>query len=131
MIELEGKKNILILRLGKIGDIIIASSAFSTWKILFPENRLHLVTLYKNKEVLKYNNDLDKIYFIKNKPFLFLKLFRLRLLKFDLLLDLNDDPSTTSTMIRKFIMPKITAGFKFSDKNVLDISIEQPSTKRR
>ena len=129
MINLEGKKNILILRLGKIGDIIIASSAFSVWKKLFPENRLHLVTLYKNKEVLKYNKDLDKIYFIKNKPFLFLKLFGLRLLKFDLLIDLNDDPSTTSTLIRKFVKPKSTAGFKFSDQNNLDISLEQPSKK--
>jgi ADP-heptose:LPS heptosyltransferase len=129
MIELDGNKNILILRLGKIGDIIIASSAFSAWKKLFPENQLILVTLYKNKEVLKYNYDLNKIYYIKNKPLIFLQLFRLRKIKFDLLLDLNDDPSTTSIMIRKFIKSKSTAGFKFDDKNNLDIFLEQPSKK--
>ncbi len=129
MIELEGKKNILILRLGKIGDIIIASSTFSAWKKIFPENQLHLVTLHKNKEVLKYNKDLDKIYFVKYKSLLFLKLITLRLFTFDLLIDLNDDASITSTLIRKLVKPKATAGFKFSARDVLDISLEQPSKK--
>lgn len=129
MMDLEGKKNILILRLGKIGDIIIASAAFSAWKKIFPENKLYLVTLSKNKDVLRYNSDLDKILFIKNKLFLFLKLIGLRKVKFDLLLDLNDDPSTTSSLIRKFVNTKTTAGFKFSDRNVYDIFLEQPSKK--
>lgn len=126
MIELKGKKRILILRLGKIGDIIIASSVFFEWKKLFPENHITLVTLDKNKDVLKYNKDLDRIYFVKNRAQLFFQIIKLRSEKFDLLVDLNDDPSTTSSLLRKYIKATTTAGFKFSDNSTPDVSIDQP-----
>jgi ADP-heptose:LPS heptosyltransferase len=126
MIELNGKKRILIVRLGKIGDIIIASSVFFEWKKLFPENHITLVTLYKNKNVLKYNKDLDEIYYVKNRAQLFFQLIKLRSEKFDLLVDLNDDPSTTSALIRKYIKARVTAGFKFYKKHIPDLSIDQP-----
>ncbi|MBK9099891.1 MAG: hypothetical protein IPM14_17665 [bacterium] len=113
MIELNGKKRILIVRLGKIGDIIIASSVFLVWKKLFPDNHITLVTLDKNKDVLKYNRDVDEIYFVKNRAQLFFQIIKLRSERFDLLVDLNDDPSTTSAILRKYIKATVTAGFKF------------------
>ena len=126
MIDLSGKKRILIIRLGKIGDIIIASSVFYAWKKNFPQSQITLVTLKRNKDVLKYNRDLDKIFFVKNRLLLIFQILKLRLEKFDLLLDLNDDPSTTSRLFRKFVRAKQTAGFKFSENDIPDISIEQP-----
>ena len=126
MIELSGKKRILIVRLGKIGDTIIASSVFFEWKKLFPENHLTLVTLDKNEDVLKYNKDLDEIYFFKNRVQLFFQILRLRSENFDLLVDLNDDPSTTSVLLRKYIKAAATAGFKFSEINTPDMSIDRP-----
>lgn len=125
MIELTGKKRILLIRLGKIGDIIIASSVFYEWKRMFPQNQLTLVTLSKNKEVLKYNKDLYKVYFIENRAALLFQIMKFRAEKFDLLIDLNDDPSTTSSLLRRFVSAKKTAGFKFSEKNIPDISIAQ------
>lgn len=126
MIELNGKKRILIVRLGKIGDIIIASSVFYAWKKLFPENHITLVTLDKNKDVLKYNKDLDKIHFVKNRVMLLLRIIKLRGENFDLLVDLNDDPSTTSNLLKKYTKVKTTVGFKFSKMNNPDVSIDQP-----
>ena len=127
MIDLSSKRNILIVRLGKIGDIIIASSVFYQWKKLFPQNHITLVTLSKSKDVLKYNADVDKIYFIKRRVLLIFQIIKLRLMNFDLLVDLNDDQSSTSLFIRRFIKAKIKVGFKFSEKDITDISIIQPS----
>lgn len=53
-------KEILIIRLGKIGDIIIASVVFDILKKRFPDLKISLLTLKRNKEVLKYNPNIDK-----------------------------------------------------------------------
>ena len=83
MIDLSGEKRILIIRLGKIGDLIIASSVFYAWKKTFPQSQITLVTLKRNKDVLKYNRDLDKTFFVKNRLLLIFQILKLRLEKFD------------------------------------------------
>ena len=64
MIDLRNKK-VLIVRLGKIGDIIVASFVFEALKKKFPGIEISFLTLKTNQEVLKFNNDIDHIIFTK------------------------------------------------------------------
>lgn len=120
-------KNILIIRLGKIGDIIVSSFVFEVLKNQYHLSKLTLITLHKNKDVLKYNPQLDKIIYINKNIFSLLKLINLLPIKFDIIFELNDDPSTTSSYILKYLRGKIKIGYTF-DKNIkhLTTSVNRP-----
>lgn len=125
-----GNDEVLIVRLGKIGDIVIASSIFSAIKKKYPDVRLSLLTLKTNKEVLKYNRDIDKVYFTKKNLLIYPTLLSLSKKKFDLLIDLNDDPSKTSRIIRKTLNAKTTAGFDFGENEKPDIYLKRPDKEK-
>ncbi len=120
-------RNILILRPGKIGDIIISSFVFTAIKKLNPEIKIYLITLQKNKDILRVNPDIDEIYFIKQNIIALVKLLPLKFRKkFDLLIDLNDNPSNTSALLLKFFDAQFKLGFNFDkQKKYLTHSIEQ------
>jgi ADP-heptose:LPS heptosyltransferase len=126
-IDFKSLKKVLILRLGKIGDIIISSFVFRALKEVNPELRLELITLKKNKDVLRCNPFLDKTYFV-NKNFLsIIKLFPIRFNYFDLVIDLNDNPSTTSTFLLAIANSRNKLGFNFDkQKKFLTIQVNQP-----
>jgi len=57
-------------------------------------------------------------------------LLSLRNKRFDLLIDLNDDPSRTSRNIRKILKVKISAGFDFGEKEKPDIYLKRPDKEK-
>lgn len=126
MRNFSGIKKILIIRLGKIGDIIITSSVFDLLKSKYPGIHISLLTLEKNRDVLKYNPNIDEIYFTNKNLSLYILLLRLRRNRYDLLLDLNDDPSSTSTTIRRILRAEQTAGFDFGFHPGPSIKVKQP-----
>ena len=119
-------KNILVVRLGKIGDIIISSSVFEILKERYPGIRITLLTLKRNNPALKYNPKIDHKIFVSGNLSLFFSLIKLRRINFDLLLDLNDDPSNTSIIIRRIVKSKLSLGFDFKSPNKPSIAIAQP-----
>jgi ADP-heptose:LPS heptosyltransferase len=124
-------EKIIILRIGKIGDIILSSFVFSILKKSNPKITIELITLKKNKDVLRSNPNISKIYFV-NKNFLSLfKLLPLKLKKYDLVIDLNDNPSTTSAFLLKLINAREKLGFNFSkQKKYLSVIIDQPDKEK-
>ncbi len=127
MIDLTKHKKILFVRLGKIGDLIITSSAIEALKLKYPKLEISLLTLAKNKEVLIYNSNIDNLFLTNKNITLYFKALKLRGHKYDLLIDLNDDPSSTSVILRKLIKAGYSAGFDFKENDKPDISVEQPS----
>jgi len=128
MIDLSNKK-VLIVRLGKIGDIIISSFVFEVLKKRFPEIEISLLTLESNREVLKYNTDIDHLILSKKNISIYFQLLSLRKIFFDLVIDLNDDPSTTSSAIRKIIKAKRIVGFNFTANESPDLFPQPPKDK--
>lgn len=126
-IDFKSFKRVLILRIGKIGDVIISSFVFRALKEANPDLRLELVTLKKNKDVLRCNPFLDKIYFVNKNLFSMIKLFPICFNYFDLVIDLNDNPSTTSTFLLAIANSRNKLGFNFEkQKKFLTIKINQP-----
>jgi len=107
-------KKILIVRLGKIGDIVVTSFVFEVLKKTYPHLEIHLFTLDSNRDVLKYNPSLTKVFYTKKNISLYLRLIELRNEHFDMILDFNDNPSTTSALIFKFVRGRFKAGYNFS-----------------
>ncbi|MFA5803632.1 MAG: glycosyltransferase family 9 protein [Melioribacteraceae bacterium] len=113
-IDFSSIKKILIVRLGKIGDLVVTSFVFEVLKEKYPHLEIHLLTLSSNKEVLKYNPRLAKVIYTKKNLSLYLKLNALRKESYNMILDFNDNPSTTSALIFKFVSAQIKAGYDFS-----------------
>ena len=113
-IDFSSIKKVLIVRLGKIGDLVVTSFVFEVLKKKYPHLEIHLLTLDSNKDVLKYNPRITKVIYTKKNLSLYLKLLGLRKESYNMILDFNDNPSTTSAMIFKFISAQIKAGYDFS-----------------
>jgi ADP-heptose:LPS heptosyltransferase len=121
-------KNILVVRLGKIGDIIAASFVFDVLKKNYTTAKVSLITLKSNSDVIKYNTNIDKTVFVNKNIFSLFQIIKLRRIYFDKIFDLNDDPSTTSKLIIKLLNGKEKIGFAFDiTRKFLTTPIEQPS----
>ena len=117
-------KKVLIIRLGKIGDIVVTSFVFEIIKTNYPQIDIYLLTSKSNKGVFEFNPRLKKVFYSKNNVTLFWNLLKLRFFNFDLLLDFNDNQSTTSSIIFRFLKAKFKAAYNFKKyKNIIDIKI--------
>ncbi len=125
-------KNILILRLGKIGDLIISSFVFSAIKKFNPQTKIFLITLKKNKDVLRANPDLDEIFFINQNILAVAELLPLKFQKkFDLIIDLNDNGSNTSAFLLRFFNSNAKLGFRFPEQSKYLTHIIEPPDKEK
>ena len=117
-------RKILIIRLGKIGDIVVTSFVFELLKSNYPQIDIYLLTLKSNNVVLEFNPRLKKIFYSKNSLTLFWNLIKLSYYNFDLLLDFNDNESTTSSFIFRFLKAEFKAAYNFNKyKNIINIKI--------
>ncbi len=117
-------KKVLIIRLGKIGDIVVTSFVFEIIKSNYPQIDIFLLTSKSNKDVLEFNPRLKKVYYSKNSAILFWNLLKLKLYNFDLLIDFNDNESTTSSLIFRVIRARFKAAYNFKKyKNFINIKI--------
>ena len=131
LIDYKKIKSVLIIRIGKIGDIIISSFVFRSLKESNSEIKIELITLKKNKDVLRCNPYLDKIYFINKNIFSLITLFSLCFKKYDLIIDLNDNPSTTSSILLSLLNAQNKIGFNFEKQNkYLTHAIDYPDKNK-
>jgi len=127
-IDLKKVRKVLIVRFGKIGDIVVTSFVFEVLKANFPEMEINLLTFKSNREVLRCNPNVNKVYYSSNPISFLWNILRLNTLHLDMLLDLNDNPSTTSSIIYRLIRCNIKTGYNFSKySGLLDLHINQLS----
>jgi len=131
LIDYKKIKSVLIIRIGKIGDIIISSFVFRSLKESNSEIKIELITLKKNKDVLRCNPYLDKVYFINKNIFSLITLFPLCFKKYDLIIDLNDNPSTTSSILLSLLNAQNKVGFNFEKQSkYLTHAIDYPDKNK-
>ncbi len=111
--NLETVKRIALIRVGKVGDLIVTNFVFRKIRASFPGATIMLVTLPRNRELLRYNHTMDHVrYFHKGIDILPL-IVQLRMFKPDLFLDFNDNSSSTSTLLARFCAAPVKVGFAF------------------
>jgi ADP-heptose:LPS heptosyltransferase len=119
---------ILLIRIGKIGDLIVCNFVFRKIRASFPDATIMLVTLPRNRELLRFNRTVDRLrYFRKGLDILPL-ILEVRSFRPDLVLDFNDNPSRTSTMLARFCPAPVKVGFAFAaNRRYLTLPVECPS----
>lgn len=123
-------KSVLIVRIGKIGDIIATSFVFEIIKKNNPEAKVCLITKSSNKNVLKHNPSIDEIFYVDSGIKLYFQLLKLKKKYFDLIIDFNDNPSKTTRIIFSLFRAGTKCGYDFPlYSEYLDIKVPQPDKK--
>lgn len=100
----------MFVRLGKLGDMMTASWILKAARGQYPGLKIGLLTLPKSAGLFKYNRDIDvlKLWRPVTAPFLAVTE---RLRGWDLVVDLNDEPSRRSVLAAKLLAPKESIAF--------------------
>jgi heptosyltransferase-3 len=120
-------KRIALVRIGKIGDLIVTNFAIRKVRATFPSALILLVTLPRNRKLLQYSKDVDRIRFFHKSVDILPLLLTLRHFHADLLLDFNDNPSSTSALIARYSGSMLKVGFEFpNNRSFLSVGVECP-----
>ncbi len=115
---------ILVVLLGRIGDMILATPMFSEIKKRYPDSEIHVLAGRNNFNVLTNNPNVNKILVYHKSFFSILKTyFELTKQKYDFLIDPKDHFSRESKLISIIAHAKIKIGFNRIGSNSFDVSI--------
>ncbi len=112
-------KNILLIRLRRIGDIVLTTPAVSALRQRFPQSHISYVVEEPYKELMEGNPDINEVIVLPVK--LGMKdFFRLtasiRSRKFDILVDFHGGPR--AFMISLFVKAKVKIGYRLKYKHI-------------
>ncbi len=115
-------KKILVLRQDRLGDVLVSLPFFNLLKTHFkrPDTFIDLLLSSKNSGAKFALVDyVDEIYVLHNDFLKILKLINiLKHKKYDLVIDLLDNPSFTSSLLIRLIQPRYSLGFDKENKNI-------------
>jgi ADP-heptose:LPS heptosyltransferase len=117
---------ILLVQLGKIGDLILMTAMFKALKEKRPDNEIHLLASRHNYHFAKEHPHIDKVYVYSKKLFSTLKLlYRLKNEKYDIWIDPKDHYSTESHLFARWAKAKLKIGYNRPDKPpIFNIALE-------
>lgn len=106
-------KKVLFLRYdNKIGDMIVSTVAFHNLKALYPKIYIGVITGNNAKTVIENNKDVDRVYIYKKSWLKIIKLgLALRKEKYDLVIDIDKEPTAQSIFLLRLIKARFTFGF--------------------
>ncbi len=119
---------ILVIQLGKIGDMILLTPVFSSLRRKFPDAEIHALAGRHNYSVLSNNPAVNYIHVYNKSPFkLSAFLVELLSMRFDYLIDPKDHDSTESHYLAKLIKADKKIGYH-SEGQIYDYIV--PSNKQ-
>jgi len=117
-------KNILVVQIGKLGDMVLTGPLFYELKRLYPEADIKVLASPVNAEFADSLKSVDEVIVYKKNVFRDLLLAsNLKKNKFDLWIDVKDGYSRTAAALLKFSKPKVSIGFNHDEK-IFDIDLK-------
>ena len=129
LIDKKKIKKIAIIRIGKLGDMIVNDFAFKSIRENFPDAKIMLVTMARSKELIQYSSHFDKVFFFKQGLHLIQLILAIRFYNADLLFDFDDGKSGTSKLIAQIGGAKNKVAFAFEkNRKYLTIPVVHPGS---
>ena len=113
-------KKILVIRLRRIGDVIMTTPAVSALRKAFPDAFISYVVEEPFRELVEGNPDLDEVIVLEKNQNLrgFLRLLRkIRKEKYDVILDFHSGPR--SSLITLFSKARLKLGYRIKYRNFI------------
>lgn len=121
--ELKDPKSIVVIQIGKIGDMILTTPLFSGIKKLFPDSKLTVLASKINKDIPLNHGSVDEVIVYKKNIFENILLLFSTMKNPDLWIDTKDNYSRTSELLIKYFRPKFSIGYNF-EKKLFDVSLK-------
>ncbi len=123
--DLQNPKNILVVQIGKIGDMILTTPLFSELKRLFPQSQLIVFASQINKDIPLNHSSVDEVIIYRKTLLKNIMLLNSSLKRIDVWIDTKDNYSKTSGFLVKLFKPFLSMGFNSSDKNIFNVSLKE------
>ena len=118
---------IAIVQLGRIGDLVLVTSAIKQIKQKYPNSKIYFIAGSANCFILENNPDIEQILIFDKNPLKLISfLIKLKSIKFDYYIDPKDHFSTESRIIARIANVKTKIGFNGENnknKKIFDIGI--------
>lgn len=119
------KKKILVVQVGKIGDMILTTPLFSGLKKVFPQSEIYVLTSKVNNEIAERDANVSGTIIYKKNFLPVLRLIsKLKKMKFDYWIDTKDEFSSTSKTLLKFGRYDKSLGFN-TKENLFDVPLKE------
>ncbi|MEO8210649.1 MAG: glycosyltransferase family 9 protein [bacterium] len=122
--DLQNPKTIVVVQIGKIGDMILTTPLLSGLKKLFPESNLKVLASEINKDIPLNHSSVNEVIVYKKNFIKNLILLKSSINRSDLWIDTKDNYSKTSELLVKFLKPEFSMGFNF-EKKIFDILLKE------
>ncbi len=121
---MQNSPKILVVQIGKIGDMILTTPLLSELKRLYPNSELSVLASAKNSAISKNLKIVNNTFEYNKKFFHTLKLIlTFRRKQFDFWIDTKDEYSSTSKFLKTICKPKKSLGFNVKEK-VFDVNLK-------
>ncbi len=120
------KKKILVVALGRIGDLVLITPIFPALKQDNPQHEVHVLAGRNNYKTIAHHPFIDKIHVYRKTPLSTLGLlYEIRKQRFDLWIDPKDHRSSESRLFVRLCGPQTSIGFndekhRFFSHSVVD-----------
>jgi ADP-heptose:LPS heptosyltransferase len=119
---------ILIVQLGRIGDMILLTPAIDAIKCKYPTSQLDILAGRHNYQAIKNNPSIDNIIVYEKSPLKLCKtLSTLLKTKYDYYIDPKDHKSSESKILATIARAKLKIGLNIDSSKVFDCSIPSES----
>ncbi|MER3328201.1 MAG: glycosyltransferase family 9 protein, partial [Candidatus Kapaibacterium sp.] len=122
-------KRVLLLRQDRIGDVLVSIAFIKKLKNLLPNTKIDIVLSHRNKSAFFTIKDYVSNSFVLEKGiFSYFKLLnKIRSTEYDIIIDLLDNASSTSTILTEFAKAKLKLGFDKENRKVYTHIVELPN----
>lgn len=117
-------KSILVVQIGKIGDMILSTPLFAELKKLYPGSNLTVLSGRENSIIAANNFNVDKVICYTKKLSDSISMIKKLYGKIDLWIDCKNNYSRTSSLLLKLLRPRFSLGFNFG-KKIFDVSLNE------
>lgn len=115
---------IIMVQLGRIGDMILLTPAIRAVKEKYPHAKIDILAGRHNFAALKNNPNINRVIVYEKTPLKIIKtIFDLRKEKYDYYIDPKDHKSSESRIFAKLARAKTKIGLNQQDKKAFDLSI--------
>ena len=120
---------ILLLRQDRIGDVLVSIAFIKKLKSLLPNTQIDIVLSHRNKSALFTVQDIiNKSYVLEKGVMAYFKLIKeIRNSEYDIVVDMLDNASSTSSILTRFTSAKIKLGFDKQNRKVYTHVVELPN----
>ena len=124
-------QKILVVALGRIGDLVLVTPIFRALKQDNPAHEVHLLAGRNNHQLVRTHPFIDKVHVYTKKPLSTLKLlYTLQTTRFDLWIDPKDHPSRESRFFARIGRAGISIGYNDPNKSRVFTHSVRPHTEQ-